>query len=152
MSSQTNSPPTVLVVDDQEVSRLVMCKTLENGGFRVLSANSGADALLLYRNARPPVDLLVTDYKMPGMSGVQLARECCSLDGELAVLYVSGSLPGDDLRSDLGMARRSFLPKPFQQSHLLNRAKEILTQEPGVVWCRENRNSSALRLCTERHS
>ncbi|MEO8050333.1 MAG: response regulator [Acidobacteriota bacterium] len=150
MSSNTNFPATVLVVDDQEVSKLVMCKTLEQAGFHVLSANSGAEALILYRDAQPSVDLLVTDYKMPGMTGVELARECSSMDGELAVLYVSGSIPGDDLRSALVSARQRFLPKPFRQSDFLRSAKEALAMGPGAAGARENQNSSGLRLCTER--
>src|SRR5258708_17270670 len=91
---------TAVVVEDQEVSRFLMCKTLESGGFRVLAADSGADALSLFRGTEAPVDLLVTDYRMPGMTGLELARECCRLQGELSVLYISGSSPGDHLRAD----------------------------------------------------
>ena len=121
---------TALVVDDQEVSRFLMCKTLESGGFRVLAADSGADALSLFRGTEAPVDLLVTDYRMPGMTGLELARECCRFQGELSVLYISGSSPGDHLRADLVAARRAFLAKPFRQSDLLRSAKAVLASEP----------------------
>jgi CheY-like chemotaxis protein len=130
MNSTQNAGGTVLVVDDQEILRLLMCKTLENGGFRVLAANSGADALTVFRDAAPPVDLLITDYRMPGMTGLELARECCSLNEELSVLYISGSGPGDDLRAELDVGRRRFLAKPFRQSDLLRGVKAIFALEP----------------------
>jgi CheY-like chemotaxis protein len=130
MSSLRISAPTALVVDDQEVLRILMCKTLESDGFRVLAANSGAEALTLYRGAEPPVDLLVTDYRMPGMTGLELAYECYSLNNKLSVLYVSGSMPGDDLRADLAVGRRGFLAKPFRQAELLRSVKAVLAMEP----------------------
>ena len=120
---------TVLVVDDQEVVRLLMCKTFESEGFRVLAASGGADALALCRDAEPPVDLLVTDYRMPGMTGLELAYECCRLNRELSVLYVSGSSPGDDLRAALAAERRGFLAKPFRKSDLLRSAEAVLAGE-----------------------
>ena len=129
MNSGRNSAATVLVVDDQEVVRLPICKILESRGFRVLEADNGADALTLYREAEPPVDLLVTDYRMPGMTGVELARECCRLNGKLGVLYISGSSPGDDLRTDLAMGKRTFLAKPFRQSDFLRSAKTLLEMQ-----------------------
>jgi CheY-like chemotaxis protein len=120
---------TALVVDDQEVLRILMCRTLESGGFRVLAAENGAAALNLFR--RTAVDLLVTDYRMPGMTGLELARECCRLKGELSVLYISGSSPGDHLRADLAAAgKRAFLAKPFRQSELLRSAKAVLAMDP----------------------
>ncbi len=139
----------MLVVDDQEILTLLMCKTLEGEGFRVLTANNGADALTLCRRAEPPVDLLVTDYRMPGMTGLELARECCSLNDELRVLYVSGSSPGDDLRGDLEAAGRAFLAKPFRQADLLRCAKAVLAMEPGAAEPRENQRPPVERWGAE---
>lgn len=130
MNSQQNSAATVLVVDDQEIVRLLMCRTLENGGFRVLAASNGPEALNLFRSAEPAVDLLVTDYRMPGMTGLELAGECCNLNRELSVLYVSGSSPGNDLQESLSLVRRGFLPKPFRQADLLRNAKALMEREP----------------------
>lgn len=123
---------------------LLMCKTLGNAGFRVLWANNGPDALTLCRGAEPPVDLLVTDYRMPGMTGLQLARECCSLNDELGVLFISGSSPGDDLRADLDGERRAFLAKPFRQSELLRSAKAVLAMEPMAAASRRENHESRM--------
>lgn len=140
----------MLVVDDQDMLRLLMCKTLESGGFHVLVASGGEEALALYRAAKPRVDLLVTDYRMPGMTGVEVARKCCRFDSELSVLYVSGSIPGDDLRADLAAERRGFLAKPFRQAELLRSAKAVLDMEPVATPSRETRGAWAARLSVGR--
>jgi CheY-like chemotaxis protein len=151
MNSRRNSAATtVLVVDDQDILRLLMCKTLESGGFRVLSASNGTDGLAHYRGAEPPVDLLITDYRMPGMTGLELARECCALDGELSVLYISGSSPGDDLQADLADGNRAFLAKPFRQSDLLRSARALLATEPVTARSPENHATQMLRFSVER--
>jgi CheY-like chemotaxis protein len=71
------------------------------------------------------VDLLVTDYEMPGMTGLELARACARRDPNVGVLYISGSEPGDELRGDLGTPRRAFLLKPFRGDELLRKVKEL---------------------------
>ncbi len=150
MSSKRKLAPTVLVVDDQETLTRLMCKTLESNGFRVLTANSGADALTLCRGAEPPVDLLVTDYSMPGMTGLELAHKCRRLNHELGVLYVTGSSPGDDLLRDLNTERHGLLAKPFRHSELLRSAKALLDMEPVAPPSWETHGSRKERLSVER--
>ena len=149
MNSTQNSA-TVLVVDDQDILRVLMCKTFENSGFRVLAASNGEDAISLFRSAEPPVGLLVTDYRMPGMTGLELARKCCSFSDDLSVLYISGSSPGDDLRADLDVERRAFLAKPFRQSDLLRSAKNLLEMQPEAAPSRENHGSRVNQLSIGR--
>ena len=138
MNSRRNPTATVLVVDDQEAVRHLVRKTLETAGFQVLEADNAYAALDLFRSPEPPVDLLVTDYRMPGMTGLELARDCCSVDEELSVLYISGSSPGDDLRADLELGRRGFLAKPFRQTDLLRSVKTVLGMAPENHEARSN--------------
>ena len=116
----------VLIVDDDLSLRRVLYRILENGGYDVLSASSGPEALAICRKSSPPIDLLLTDYNMPGMNGLELARECAAVRAELPVLYVSGSHPDQDLSVDLGNRRRGFLAKPFRGEVLLRKTKELL--------------------------
>jgi CheY-like chemotaxis protein len=141
MTSSRNSSATALVVDDLDFLRLPICKTLRSAGFRVLDASNGADALALMRDPGTPVNLLVTDYRMPGMTGVELARKCSSLNSELSILYVSASIPGDDIRTDLAKERRGFLAKPFRQAELLRRIEMLLEIESAAAPSRENRGA-----------
>ncbi len=65
---------TVLVVDDFEVNTYAVGFTLKNAGYDVLKATSGFEALEYFKNDKK-IDLVITDYKMPKMNGVELIRE-----------------------------------------------------------------------------
>jgi CheY-like chemotaxis protein len=124
----------VLIVDDQNPLRNTLYKILESDGYDVLSASNGPDALTILRKSIHPVELLVTDYNMPKMTGLELARECSRLNSELKVLYISGSSPDEELRADLEERKRGFLAKPFRGADLLRKAKELLLMEPAAPW------------------
>jgi CheY-like chemotaxis protein len=116
----------ILLVDDEDSVRDSLQALLARGGYEVLTASSGANGLTIFRQSIRPIKLLVTDYNMPRMSGLELARECSRLCWELPVLYVSGSRPDEQLRTDLQARRRGFLAKPFRPDDLLRKASELL--------------------------
>jgi CheY-like chemotaxis protein len=116
----------VLLVDDQSSVRDALYTHLESAGYEVLAGKDGQDGLNICRQSSRPIDLLVTDYNMPGMSGLELARKCLQLCSELAVLYVSGSSPDEELALDLQERQRAFLAKPFRRDDLLRKARELL--------------------------
>lgn len=122
--------PRILLVDDDNSVRDSLYALLESEGYEVLAASNGPDGLTIFRQSARPIELLVTDYNMPRMSGLELARECSRLDGELSVLYVSGSRPDDQLQLDLQARKRAFLAKPFRRGDLLRKAKELLVESP----------------------
>jgi CheY-like chemotaxis protein len=138
MNSLTNSQetgeigPRILLVDDENSVRDPLYTILERGGYEVLAASNGPDGLTIFRQARRPIDLLVTDYSMPHMSGLELARECSRLSGELSVLYVSGSGPDEELQAELQARKRGFLAKPFRGAELLRKTRELLLAESSV--------------------
>jgi CheY-like chemotaxis protein len=116
----------ILLVDDEDSVRDSLRALLEHDGYEVLAASNGPDGLTLFRQSILPIDLLVTDYSMPRMSGLELACECSRLCCELPVLYVSGSRPDEQLQADLQARRRGFLAKPFRGDELLRKARELL--------------------------
>ena len=119
----------ILLVDDENSVRDLLYTLLESEGYEVLSASNGPDGLNLFRQSTRPIELLVTDYNMPQMSGLELARECSRLCGELNVLYISGSRPDEELQADLQAGTRGFLAKPFRVDDLLRKARELLPVE-----------------------
>jgi len=123
----------VLVVDDDEAVRNILYKVLEGGGYEVLSASNALDALAICRQSSHPIDLLVTDYNMPEMNGLELARQCSAVRSELIVLYISGTRPDRELCADLDRRNRGFLAKPFRSETLRRKVKELLL-EPGRDW------------------
>jgi CheY-like chemotaxis protein len=133
---------TVLVVDDDDSLRDSLCRHLRSGGYEVLAATGGAEALETCLGSIHPIELLVTDYNMPDVTGVQLARECTRLNSQLSVLYISGARPDEELRADLENPKRGFLAKPFRKEELLFKANELLITEPaapreGARWSKQ---------------
>jgi CheY-like chemotaxis protein len=118
-------------VDDERGVRDALHTLLESEGYEVLAASNGPEGLTIFRQSIRPIELLVTDYNMPGMSGLELARECSRVSRELCVLYVSGAHPDDQLRADLHERKRAFLAKPFRTDDLLCKARELLVESPG---------------------
>jgi CheY-like chemotaxis protein len=124
----------ILIVDDDLSLRKVLYRILENGGYDVLSASGGAEALAIFRRSSPPVDLLITDYNMPGMNGLELGRECSAINATLPVLYISGNCPDPVLRTEMEQQKSGFLAKPFRKEELLRTCKEMLLMGPEPAW------------------
>ena len=122
-------PARILLVDDEDSIRDSLYQLLESNGYEVLAASNGPDGLTIFRQSLHPIELLVTDYNMPQMSGLELARECSRLYGELRVLYVSGSRPDGELLTDLQAPTRGFVAKPFRRRDVLNKAMALLPVE-----------------------
>ncbi len=85
----------VLYVDDDEVVALMVERLLERAGYRVRVARGGAEALALVGADPLAWDVVVTDFNMPGMSGLEVARELASLRADLPVIISSGYITED---------------------------------------------------------
>ncbi len=84
---------TILFVDDHEVLARLSCEILEMQGYRAVSAYNGEDALKKFENFK--YDMVVTDMRMDGMNGLQLARKLRSQAPELPIVIVTGYGPVD---------------------------------------------------------
>ena len=117
---------TVLVVDDDPLVLASTVALLEEVGHRTVEAEGGAGALKRVR-AGEPVDLVITDYGMPGMTGVEVAEELQRLRPGLPVLLATGygELPAADAA---GLAR---LSKPFGQAELAAAVEAVLGRTEG---------------------
>lgn len=116
--------PTVLVVDDDVLVNIGTVDMIQDMGLHALEAYSGTEALeLLAENTA--VRVLITDYSMPGMNGVELASKALALRPDLHVVLATGygALPGGEI-CDLPR-----LGKPFQQSDLRTCLEQALGAE-----------------------
>src|ERR1051325_6735222 len=104
-------PQTVLVVDDDALIRSFEAELLSSQGYHVLQAESGAEALRLADTAT--IHLLLTDFLMPDVDGLELTRKFRAVHPKTPVLMLSGSLPPTDHRIE-NLDRFGFLPKPFE--------------------------------------
>ena len=94
MPEGSGDRPTVLVVDDEEDLRDIMRRMLERRGFATLVAGDAETAITTCRDHDGPIDVLVTDLGLPGVSGGDLSRKATDLRPDMAVVYISG-LPKD---------------------------------------------------------
>ena len=117
---------TVLVVEDEDAVRYLACRVLRGNGFRVLEAGSPAAALRMAREQSRPVDLLVTDVVMPGLSGPELAERLVAAWPDLKVLYITGYAEEAIQRRGALPAGGALLEKPFTAQQLAERVRLAL--------------------------
>ncbi len=118
---------TILLVEDSDVVREVIARMLEAGGFTVLKASSGEEALSLSRGGDAPFDLLLTDIVMPGMGGVELADRVAAERPEARILFMTGYADDTVMREEIFGKHRKHIWKPFSQTEIVKKAREILS-------------------------
>ena len=120
---------TILLVEDETVVRQLVAEILETSGYAVLVAGDGPSALELLRRHNDPIDLLLTDVVMPGMSGPEVAQAVTSMRPGTQVLYMSGytdSAIGHHGVLEPGIA---FLQKPFSANDLTRKVRSLLDEQ-----------------------
>ncbi len=114
----------VLVVDDDDAAREVMCAGLRKLGYRVLSAKNGEDALTVAGRHSAPIHLVISDMVMPQMNGVQLFSRLRGWYPAMRFLFVSGYL--EPFAADADDESTAFLPKPFTIDRLARVGRTLL--------------------------
>lgn len=116
---------TLLVVEDEDPVRQLLCDVLQENNYTVISAADGPTAIEISDQYEKQIDLLITDVVMPQMNGPELASRLSLNRPDLRVLYVSG-YSADEI-SDCG-ADVELLQKPFSQEVLLLRIRDVLAK------------------------
>ncbi|PIV99573.1 MAG: hypothetical protein COW42_10595, partial [Deltaproteobacteria bacterium CG17_big_fil_post_rev_8_21_14_2_50_63_7] len=117
---------TVLLVEDEESVRRVATRLLRRLGYKVLTASSGGDALVLAGRHEGAIDLLLTDVVMPHMNGRELAQRITETHPALKVLFTSGYTESVIAQHGLLEERLHFLPKPYSMLSLSERLRQVL--------------------------
>jgi len=125
-SGDPGGTETILVVEDREQVLRLSAEFLSSKGYNVLTANCGEDALDQAGIYADPIDLLVRDVRMPGMSGRELAERLRVKRPGTAVLFMSGHDPELASGHSHPASRTSFLAKPFTPTLLAGAVREIL--------------------------
>jgi CheY-like chemotaxis protein len=124
VSHMVESSPTletILLVEDEPAVRQLFAQALTRAGYLVHEARNGQEAIKLFDQHGDTIDLLLTDMRMPYMTGAELAHQLRGRRRTLKLLCISG-YPGQfdaDLASD-------FLAKPFSRDDLLKKVREVL--------------------------
>jgi two-component system, cell cycle sensor histidine kinase and response regulator CckA len=121
---------TILLTEDEQDVREIAREFLESGGYRVIEAKDGADAIKLAARNRGKIQLLVTDMVMPGMTGQELAVQLQAEHPGMCVVYMSGY--SEHAATEMANADPSvrLLTKPFSRAAILRTVAEILRGAP----------------------
>ena len=109
----------VLVVEDDGSVRAFTCAVLRNAGYDAVGASTGEEAMALASTHSSPLDLIMTDVALPGISGADLVRQLLRMRPQARILYASGfsalALKSQGVIDEVG----GFLQKPFTRHQLL---------------------------------
>jgi CheY-like chemotaxis protein len=119
---------TILVVEDEKAVRELTVRILQQLGYTILTASSGAEALELCRTHGGHIDLLLTDVVMPNMSGRQLADQMRASRPKTKILFLSGYTENTVVHHGVLDAGVDFLPKPFSRENLSKKLREVLSR------------------------
>jgi CheY-like chemotaxis protein len=117
--------PLIYVVDDQEMVVMVVQELLKLQNFPTRAFQDPQEALQAFVEADPKPQLLLTDYVMEQMNGMELIDRCKQIDPNLKTILYSGSV-GSEIMEDYGAKPDRFLGKPFKPTVLIAMVNEVL--------------------------
>jgi|YNPNPStandDraft_1061719.scaffolds.fasta_scaffold23922_1 diguanylate cyclase (GGDEF)-like protein len=125
-NKQTNTPPTVLIVDDTEEIRRLVRIGLKSSGYSTVEASSGPQALFLIETVRP--DIMVLDVMMPQMTGFEVLREMRQRfpDLDIPVIMLTAKTETDDKVEGFEAGAQDYMTKPFEPRELAARVRVLL--------------------------
>lgn len=116
----------ILIVDDEELVRLVMRAVLQGAGFQVAEAADGEEALRLLRQPGQAFEVVLLDHRMPGLSGPETLRGIREQAPATKVIMLSGGIPDQDLERAISRGEVRFLQKPFANAELIQAVQDAL--------------------------
>jgi CheY-like chemotaxis protein len=122
----TIGPATVLVVDDEEVVRDVARSALEMGGYRVLLAKDGQEAVALFRENADGIEAVILDLTMPRMDGAEALFAIRQIARDVPVVLSSGYSEEDTMARSAGLPGVSFIQKPYTPARLVAKVSAAL--------------------------
>ena len=126
LQDEVTGSETILIVEDEEAVRRLLCAILERLGYSVIAANDGEEALAIWADEAPRIDLVVTDILMPRLDGPSFVARAGAIHPVPRVVYLSG------YPNDAAMRRHEidpdapFLQKPFTSATLARAVRTVL--------------------------
>jgi two-component system, cell cycle sensor histidine kinase and response regulator CckA len=117
---------TIMVVENGDILRPLICEILRKAGFTVLEARDGDEALKIWERYQKPIDLVLTDVVMQQMSGKKLVELLQVSHPEVKILYMSGYESNILFTENKTGSEVNFLQKPFKPTELIKTIRDIL--------------------------
>lgn len=117
---------TILIIEDEEPIRRQIQALLSGAGYRVLAAADGQQALCLASEQPTPIDLVLTDISLPGITGPETVGRLQGLIRAFPVLYMSGNRASVLIHFGILRQTAAFLQKPFSPEEMLEKVASLL--------------------------
>lgn len=127
MSNMNKKAKRILLVDDHENTRILLTELLSSMGYQVSQAKDGEEAMKLVEIG--PVDLVMTDLKMPGMDGIELTRAIRSIKPDLAIIVYSAYRFIDTAPAALKAGANEYITKPFLETKIKQTVEGLLKEK-----------------------
>ena len=127
--SAMNAGKTILLVEDNDAVRASLGAVLEIGGYNVLLAMDGSEAVEIVSKSKDPIHLLITDVVMPRLSGVVLARQLQQQRSEMKVLFMTGYNRQIAIEQYDMSEKANFLQKPISMDQILQTVTSLLVEK-----------------------
>jgi DNA-binding NtrC family response regulator len=114
-----SSPPKVLIVDDEERFRAIMCKRLNHRGLSAVTAGSGPEALEAVKNGR--YDVVILDIRMPEINGVQVLSKLKKIEPLIEVIIMTAYASIDTAKEILRLGAYDYVLKPYDIDELVEK-------------------------------
>ena len=118
----------ILIVEDDDKVRNLVCEILEPQGYSILEAKDGMEALRVSKEHGDQIHLMITDVVMPGMGGRELEERLRPLRPDMKVIYMSGYTDNAIVHHGILSPEMEFLQKPISSEALKRKVREVLDQ------------------------
>lgn len=119
--------PTVLVIEDEELTRIKIIRTLTRGQFRAIGARTGEEGLQLFESQG--IDLVVLDILLPGMDGFEVCKVIRASGKGTPIIILSSLGDTKNLVRGLELGADDYMPKPFAPDELVARVRTVLRRK-----------------------
>jgi CheY-like chemotaxis protein len=124
--SPDTSPPQILVVEDDELTREFVVDLIRSFGYAVAAAAAAMEAMKTIEET-PSIDLVFTDVAMPGVDGIMLADMVKQHRPRLKILYTTGGLAISRMKAEAGILHGNILAKPYRPGDLQREIERLLS-------------------------
>jgi CheY-like chemotaxis protein len=117
---------TILLAEDEEIVAKATTMLLAHGGYQVIHSADGLEAVNVYREKRDEIDLVLLDYRMPGLSGAEAFLQLREMDPQVPVILMSGNLSVAEFADLEAKGLRAILRKPCSRVELTETVRRVL--------------------------
>lgn len=119
----------LMVVDDEEGVRRSLKKVLEKDGYRIVLAENGEEALAVVRGNGRDIETVISDYRMPGMDGMETLVEIGRINAEITRIMLTGYATMASAIEAVNAGIDGFLTKPFENDELRAKVREYTVKK-----------------------